>query len=43
MTVKTQDEPAKVTQNLDARNKEVDKAYKQILESTKPLVSPFES
>ena len=43
MTVKTQDESAKVTQNLDARNKEVDKAYKQIIESTKPLLSPFES
>lgn len=43
MTVKTQDEPLTITQNLEARNNEVDKAYKLILESTKGLLSPFES
>jgi len=43
MTVKTQDETLKITQNLEARNKEVDKAYVKIIESTKSLLTPFES
>jgi hypothetical protein len=43
MTVKTQDETVKLAQNLQIRNKEVNKAYKLILESTKALLSPFES
>ncbi|WP_256014177.1 hypothetical protein [Desertivirga xinjiangensis] len=43
MTVKTQDQSVQLTQNLEARNKEVDKAYNLILQSTKTLLSPFDS
>lgn len=43
MTVKTKEDTTTITQNLEARNKEVDKAYKLIIESTKSLLTSFES
>ncbi|WP_026896793.1 hypothetical protein [Daejeonella oryzae] len=43
MTVKIQDERIQLTQDLKARNKEVDKAYQLIIQSSKSLLLPFES
>ncbi|WP_423149762.1 hypothetical protein [Rubrolithibacter danxiaensis] len=43
MTVKTQDEEFQLAQNLKARNKEVEKAYHQITQAVKPLLTVFES
>ena len=42
MTVKTQDEAIELPQNLKARNKEVDKAFLLITQSSKSLLLPFE-
>ena len=42
MTVKTIDPELKLQQNLDARNTEVEKAYQQIIQATKPLLAPFD-
>lgn len=42
MTVKTIDPEVKLQQNLDARNKEVEWAYQQIIDAMKPLLSPFD-
>ena len=42
MTVKTQDPEIKLKQNLELRNKEVEKAYFQILQATKPLLNAFD-
>ena len=42
MTVKTQDEAIGLPQNLKARNKEVDKAFHLITQSSKSLLLPFE-
>ena len=42
MTVKTQDTDQKLQQHLDARNKEIQKAFLQIIEATKPFLSPFD-
>lgn len=43
MTVKIQDEHIQLTQDLKARNKEVDKAFQHIIQSSKSLLLPFES
>lgn len=43
MTVKTQDPEIKIQQNLDARNKEVEKSYHQIVKGTRTLLTPFEA
>lgn len=43
MTVKTKDPEVKIAQNLEARNKQVEKSYKQIVEALKPLLKVFES
>jgi hypothetical protein len=43
MTVKIQDPETKLKQNLDLRNKEVDKAFLRIIKETTPLLNVFES
>lgn len=43
MTVKTQDSTLKLSQNLDARNKEVEKAFHLVTQSLRTLLTPFES
>lgn len=43
MTVKVQDPETKLKQNLDARNKEVEKAFHRIIKETTPLLGVFES
>ena len=43
MTVKIQDETVQLAQNLKARNKEVDRTFHLITQSSKALLLPFES
>ncbi|HEY0770286.1 MAG TPA: hypothetical protein VGD31_08115 [Sphingobacteriaceae bacterium] len=43
MTIKTKDPEVKIAQNLQARNKQVEKSYKLIIEGLKPLLKVFES
>lgn len=43
MTVKLQDPELKLKQNLDARNKEVEKCFHRIIKETTPLLGVFES
>jgi hypothetical protein len=42
MTVKTLDPEIKVQQALDARNREVEKSFNQIIQATKPLLNAFD-
>ena len=42
MTVKTIDPEIKVQQALDARNREVEKSFNQIIQATKPLLNAFD-
>ncbi len=43
MTVKTPETTLTLTQNLEARNKEVTKAYAKIVAEARKLVAPFEN
>ena len=43
MTVKVQDPELKITQNLNLRNKEVEKSFRRIIKETTPLLAVFES
>jgi hypothetical protein len=43
MTVKVQDQETKLKQNLDARNKEVEKAFHRIIKGTTSLLRVFDS
>jgi len=43
MTVKNQDKAVELTQDLDKRNQEVDKAFLAIMQSSKALLLPFEN
>jgi hypothetical protein len=42
MTVKTLDPGIKVQQALDARNREVEKSFSQIIQAAKPLLNAFD-